>query len=328
MNGTLTGHYSSVIQSKKSLWDGPMGNGHYRIACVGEAMVELSLDRDGTTAPLGFAGDTLNTAIYLARERPGVHDVDFVTCLGTDSFSDRMIAFIESEDVSPRVVRHDSRLPGLYAISTDADGERSFSYWRENSAARTLFQRAGADDFSILDGCDAVYLSAITQAILPPETRTALFDWIAAFRRQGGLFAFDSNYRPRLWEDAEAAQLYVSHAWRLCDIGLPSVDDEMALFGDRDEAAVLARLEASGMRIGALKRGADGPLPINADGTGAIGYPAAQTVVDTTAAGDSFNGAFLAVYLSGGSLDEAMLAGHKRAARVIGQRGAIVPKAG
>ncbi|MEM9107590.1 MAG: sugar kinase [Pseudomonadota bacterium] len=295
------------------------------IACVGEAMVELSLDADGSTARLGFAGDTLNTAVYTARERPGAHEVSFVTCLGTDTFSDRMIDFIEGEGVATSIVRSKDRLPGLYAISTDHDGERSFSYWRENSAARTLFQREGQDDFSILEGSDVVYLSAITLAILPPQTRTALFDWIAVFRRDGGLFAFDSNYRPRLWESIEAAQHFVSKAWQLCDIGLPSVDDEMALFGDKDEAAALARLCDSGIAVGALKRGVAGPLPINADRNTGLVFPAAEKVVDTTAAGDSFNGAFLAVYLAGGSLDQAMLAGHNRAARVIGQRGAIVP---
>ncbi len=304
-----------------------MESNRRHIACVGEAMVELSLDADGSNARLGFAGDTLNTAIYLAREKPGVHDIAFVTCLGTDTFSDRMIAFVEGEGIATRIVRNKNRLPGLYAISTDDTGERSFSYWRENSAARTLFQKEDREDFSLLEGSDVVYLSAITLAILPPETRSALFDWIAAFRRDGGLFAFDSNYRPRLWESVDAAQLYVSTAWQLCDIGLPSVDDEMELFGDSNEAAALARLEKSGIAIGALKRGAAGPVPINADRSADLVFPAAERIVDTTAAGDSFNGAFLAVYLAGGSLDEAMQAGHNRAALVIGQRGAIVPKA-
>ena len=289
-------------------------------------MVELSLDGAGSTAQLGFAGDTLNTAIYLAREMPGAHDVSFVTCLGTDAFSDRMIAFVESEDVRPAVIRHEERIPGLYAISTDERGERSFSYWRDSSAARTMFQSGGAPDFAALDGYDVVYLSAITLAILPSEIRLALLEWIAGFRSNGGLFAFDSNYRPRLWESVDAARETVSGAWRQCDIGLPSVDDEMALFGDRDGQAALQRLEGYGIVVGALKRGAEGPVPINADANPGNQYPAAGSVVDTTAAGDSFNGAFLSVYLAGGSLDEAMMAGHNRAARVIGMRGAIVPR--
>lgn len=302
-----------------------MGSKRLRIACVGEAMVELSLDDEGTTAQLGFAGDTLNTAIYLTRENPGTHDVSFVTCLGTDTFSDRMIAFIENEGVSAAIMRDEKHVPGLYAISTDPEGERSFSYWRDNSAARTMFQNDSGADFSALEAFDVIYFSAITLAILPKKIRQTLLGWIAEFRQHGGIFAFDSNYRPRLWESVEAAREAVSRAWKLCDIGLPSIDDEIALFGDADAATALARLQAYGIGTGALKRGAEGPVPINAKADPAIEYPAARNVVDTTAAGDSFNGAFLSVYLSGKSLDEAMLAGHNRAARVIGIRGAIVP---
>lgn len=289
-------------------------------------MVELSLDGEGSTAQLGFAGDTLNTAIYLTREIPDAHQTSFVTCLGTDAFSQRMTAFIESEGIVPAIMRNEQRLPGLYAISTDAAGERSFSYWRDSSAARTMFQAGGMADFSALDGFDVVYLSAISLAILPAEIRAALLAWISDFRSKGGLFAFDSNYRPRLWESVEAARDAVSGAWKQCDIGLPSVDDEMALFGDTDEHAAMARLKGYGIVIGALKRGAAGPLPINARVEADVNYAAAEKVVDTTAAGDSFNGAFLAVYLAGGSLTEAMIAGHNRAARVIGQRGAIVAR--
>ena len=71
-----------------------MSNTHCRIACVGEAMVELALDTAGTSAQVGFAGDTLNTAIYLVREIRGAHDVAFVSAIGTDTMSDRMANFI------------------------------------------------------------------------------------------------------------------------------------------------------------------------------------------------------------------------------------------
>nr|WP_254054755.1 PfkB family carbohydrate kinase [Pseudophaeobacter sp. EL27] len=66
-----------------------------------------------------------------------------------------------------------------------------------------------------------------------------------------------------------------------------------------------------------------GPLPINAGIDPSVKYSPALKVVDTTAAGDSFGGAFLASFLTGGSLSNAMQAGHTRASQVVGHRGAI-----
>ncbi|MDH3582485.1 MAG: PfkB family carbohydrate kinase [Hyphomicrobiales bacterium] len=140
-----------------------------------------------------------------------------------------------------------------------------------------------------------------------------------------GLLAFDSNYRPRLWKDAEAARCAVVRAWAASDIALPSLDDETALFGDADEAAVLDRLRGYGLSQGALKCGERGPVPLAGARGPTVSFPPSERVVETTAAGDSFNGAFLAAFLSGAPEEQAMLEGHKCATEVIGQRGAIVP---
>ncbi len=290
-------------------------------------MIELALESGDANVRLGFAGDVLNTAIYLRRGLEPAHTVDFISAVGRDPLSDRMIAFIEDEGVSTRnMVRRADRLAGIYAISNDAAGERSFSYWRENSAARLLFQTETGFSFDVLEPFDVVYLSAITLAILPPDVRNALLAWIAGYRSHGGLFAFDSNYRPRLWESPAAARGAVSTAWRLCDIGLPSIDDEMALFGDADEVAALARLRGYGIGEAAVKRGARGPITLHDGGATAPRFAPASKVVDTTAAGDSFNGAFLAARLQGASLSEAMAVGHACAMQVIGYRGAILPR--
>lgn len=298
-----------------------------KIACVGEAMIELSLDSAGSDAKLGFAGDVLNTAIYLRRALAPDHQVDFVSAVGSDTLSERMLAFIESEGVSTKnVKRHGDRLPGLYAISNDAGGERSFTYWRENSAARLLFQLDGTVSFDVLERYDVIYLSAITLAILPAGIRMGLIAWIAEFRKRGGRFAFDSNFRPRLWEDRKAARDSVSAAWAVCDIGLPSIDDEMALFGDADESAALARLRSYGIGEAVVKRGARGPIALYGDGLSQPAFAPVEKVVDTTAAGDSFNGAFLAARLQGASFQEAMAAGHECASKVIRYRGAILPR--
>lgn len=288
-----------------------------RVACVGEAMVELNIDATGKQ--IGFAGDTFNTAVYLARGLGATGDVDFVTVLGRDVISARMEAYFQSEGVgTERIRHHPERQPGVYAIALDEAGERSFTYWRDQSAARTLFE----DGFGALEGMDLIYVSGITLAILPPERRKALLAHLAAHPAR---VAFDSNYRPRLWESPAVARAAMEAAWEVTDIALPSVDDEMALFGDDSDDAVLARLRGYGLNEGALKRGADGPLALDSD-VPVQKFPCADRVVDTTAAGDSFNGGYLAALLTGASAAEAMAQGHALAMRVIGRPGAIVPK--
>jgi 2-dehydro-3-deoxygluconokinase len=296
-----------------------------KVACIGEAMIELS-SAPGVPehADIGVAGDTLNSAIYLARMAGQGAEVSFVTALGDDPFSDRMIAFMAAEGVGTGAIRRlPERLPGLYAISTDDAGERSFHYWRSEAAARAMFD---GPDFSALEGFDVLYLSAISLAILAPDTRAALIAHLAGLRAQGVRVAFDSNWRPRLWESVDAARDAVMAMWAISDIALPSVDDEMALFEDADEAACLARISAVCPGVGALKRGPSGPAPINAEAPAQVFAPAPR-MIDSTAAGDSFNGGFLAAFLAGRGVGAAMQAGHRCAAEVVQHRGAIIARA-
>ncbi len=295
-----------------------------RVLCLGEVMVELSLDAaDPTQATVGVAGDTYNTAVYLKRSAPKL-DVAYATRLGRDRFSTMIRERLADEDISDALVTEsDDRLPGLYAISTDAGGERSFLYWRDRSAYRTFFDAPGPD-VDAMAAFDVIYHSAISIAVLPDEARHRFLDWLATYREGGGCVVFDSNYRPRLWPDAETARADIERAWRTCDIGLPSVDDEVSLYGDGDAQGVIDRLSAWGVGSGALKRGEKGPLSLS--GATCPACPPAARVVDSTAAGDSFNGGYLGARLTGASEAEALAAGHALASQVVQHRGAILPR--
>ena len=290
-----------------------------RVAAIGEAMIELSMA--GDTAGVGVAGDTLNTAIYLKRSAPSIH-VDYITRVGQDVFSQRIVDFIASENIGTDYIQRDADgTPGLYAITTDDAGERSFTYWRDNAAARLTFVTDTGPDFSLLEQYDVIYLSGITLAIMSPSTRNALLRWLQAYRRTGGRVAYDSNYRPRLWIDIETARAANEAMWGLTDIALPSIDDEQALTGEAEDAVVDRFLMME--RTGGLKRGERGPMCLERGNT--YDFPAAESVVDTTAAGDSFNGGYLAALLTRQSQANALRAGHDLASRVIGHKGAIIP---
>ena len=295
-----------------------------KVACIGEAMVELSLDDTGQTAGVGFAGDTLNTAIYLKRAAPAL-DVSYVTRLGRDDFSARLRDFIAAEGIAVDDIElSKNRRVGLYAITTDETGERSFTYWRDSSAAREMFQTDKGVSFAALEKFDLLYLSAITLAILPDHVRSEFCKWLPGFKARGGQVSFDSNYRPALWTDFATAQAEIGRMWEMTDIALPSVDDEMAAFGDNSVDDVTTRLRGAGVVRGALKCGAGGPVSLGEPVVAQ--YPPAAKVVDTTAAGDSFNGGYLGALLTGSAQAEALRAGHDLASYVVGTKGAIAPR--
>ncbi|MEM1040088.1 MAG: sugar kinase [Pseudomonadota bacterium] len=301
-----------------------------KVGCFGEAMIELKPNGLCTQANLGVAGDSLNTAIYLKRYLGLQHHVSFISMVGSDVLSNRIEEFVASEGILTKLLkRHPQKLPGLYAITIDDAGERYFAYWRESSAARALFSRPHGIKFEELDAFDVVFATAISLAILTQHARDGFFEWLSSFRASGGCFVFDSNYRPTLWDSRAIAQSQIARAWENCDIALPSLDDELALFGDRDERAVLSRLRGYGFLVGGLKRGSLGPVDIfdtDDDGISLATMRSASNVVDTTAAGDSFNGAYVATYLTTKDSQLALRAGHELACEVIGHPGAIVPR--
>ena len=295
------------------------------LLAIGEVMAEIR--RDPTAGfRVGFAGDTFNTAVYCAREFGPSARIGYCTRVGRDPLSRAFLSAAGDEgiDVS-QVGSDDERNIGIYAVSTDDAGERSFHYWRGDSAARGLF--ASGETLASIPAASVVYLSGITLAILDPSARGRLVAYLRDLRGRGACHvAFDSNYRPRLWENAETARRTVDEMWQLADIALPSLDDEIALFGDADEEAVIARFAASDWRACAIKRGARGPVSPRLARDAHPEFAPAPDVVDTTAAGDSFNGGYLAALLRGEDERRCLAAGHDIASRVVGAPGALIER--
>ena len=299
-----------------------------RIACIGECMVELT-HRSETGLELAYGGDTLNTALYLARltRRPDVA-VDYVTALGDDAYSDAMLRSWREEGIGTGLVaRLPGRLPGLYTIRTDEFGERSFTYWRGEAAARDLLRDRRAVDLKArLAGCDLLYLSGVTLAILDAVQRRALLEIVDSVRAAGGKVAFDDNFRPAAWVEVEEARTWFKNVLQRTDIALPSLDDERALFGCDDPVAVATRLHGLGVAQVVVKLGPVGCYVSAAGLARMVETTPVDAMVDSTAAGDSFNAAYLAAILSGRPPDAAARAGHRLARLVVCHRGAVIPR--
>lgn len=304
-------------------------NRKQRIALLGECMIELRGEMFGTMQQ-NFGGDTLNTAVYLARlaADTGI-DVLYATQLGTDAYSDAMVAAWQREGIDTRLVRREpGRMPGLYTIQVDERGERVFYYWRDSSAAKEYFHGESSPLEEAIDGLDALYYSGISLAVLPEAGRERLLRCAARLRGRGGLVCFDNNYRARLWGEGPAgARRWYDRAFGCCDLALITLEDHQALYATADGAAAVRHAFELPVAEVVIKRGAESTR-LRVSGATEIDvptYPVAK-VVDTTGAGDSFAGGYLAARLQGMSPEVAARAGNKLASIVVQHPGAIIPR--
>ncbi|MDO3385912.1 sugar kinase [Gilvimarinus sp. SDUM040013] len=299
-----------------------------KIAAIGECMLEmssgsLSPDQAKIPAHLGYGGDTLNTAVYLARlgSQPS-----FVTVMGEDQASRWMTSQWRHNGVDTSLVKIDSnKRPGVYHISNDENGERHFIYWRNDSAAKYILDSDAkmTELKSQLTQFDCIYLSGISLAILDAPSQDRLFTILQELRSEGKKIVFDGNYRPILWESTDLAQKAFSRAYAISDIALPTIDDESLLFGESDKDAVIERIRRCGALEIILKMGAEGCC-IDSGESRFMVTGRKVSVVDTTSAGDSFNAAYLHYRSQGAEHVVAAQNGHTLASTVIQHKGAII----
>ena len=296
-----------------------------KILSIGECMAELSPQDEAATFRLQFAGDTFNTAWYLKRFNTDIN-VSFFTALGTDAISEKLRDAISDADINTEyVIKVPDRTVGLYLISLE-NGERSFSYWRGQSAARCLASDPAALKRAIADH-DIIYFSGITLAILDTIGRDTLLSALRAGRAEGKLIAFDPNLRPRLWDDTNTMLRVIMAGAEVSDISLPSYEDEATWFEDATPKSTAERYMDVGAKTVVVKNGADAIYHSSPDGDGTVSVPPIAKVVDTTAAGDSFNAVILAGLTEGRSLPDAIAAACELSGAVVQARGALVPVA-
>jgi 2-dehydro-3-deoxygluconokinase len=294
------------------------------VSCIGECMIEL-VERPDRTLTRGFGGDTLNTALYLARL--GV-PTDYVTILGTDTFSDEMLHAWNVEGIGTgKVLRLPGRLPGLYLIQTDAIGERRFFYWRDSAPVRQLFNLPETPQIqAALTASEMIYLSGITLSLFDEESRNRLFETLDIARLQGCVIAFDTNFRPRGWPDLHIARAVYDRMFTRSDIVLASVEDHFLLHGSSAAEDLLARLSAADVREMVVKLAHPACHVAVGDETVVVEAEPVAQIVDTTAAGDSFAAAYIAARRAGIGPVAAASIGHSLAGAVVGHRGAIIPR--
>jgi len=298
------------------------------IIVMGECMVEFGRADEANLYKKSFAGDVFNTGIYIKRCVKEQANVKFLTAVGNDENSREMLAMMERESLDTSLVYQSSTAQmGLYLINVDSEGERSFNYWRETSAAKQVVKFI-SDDINnpALSQVDSFFFSGISIAILSEGDRQKLWRFILKLKASGTTIVFDPNYRPTLWTSMNETRAAYAAAFELADIALPGVDDHMVLYNAKSAEDVAEFLEKFSIREIIIKNGEQGML-LSIDGIRHhVNVEPIKHVVDTTSAGDAFNGSYLSARLLGKSPEQAALFASKVSGCVIQHKGAIVDK--
>lgn len=297
------------------------------IALFGECMIELRGEFFGTMQQT-FGGDTLNTAVYLARLTTDTEiEVAYATQLGTDAYSQAMVEAWSDDGIDTSMVRRaEGKMPGLYTIQVDDKGERTFYYWRDMSAAKDYFVGHSSPLEDRLKYIDAFYYSGISLAVQPDSGRERLLSFIEKLRARGGKVFFDNNYRPRVWRGNPNTVEWYNRAFANADAAFITLEDNEHLYGLKPDAALAHALALPPAEV-VIKRGTD-PSVVRIAGDAPFEVPTfkVQKVVDTTGAGDSFAAGYLAARLQGQPPAVAARSGNKMASIVVQHAGAIIPR--
>ena len=290
------------------------------ILSLGECMVEFFAEEplaDAERLQKAFAGDALN--LLAAASRLG-SSCGFISRVGNDPFQPFLLNGWDSLGIDTSHVKRVDGRNGIYFISIYGQGEREFTYYRAGSAPSTMTPADLDPDY--IAQAKALHISGIAQAISVSARATALA--AARLAQEAGVrVSFDPNLRPALWPVA-AARAAAEELLPYVDIALPSGPEESEqLFGISSAEDTAALMHRYGVETVAVKQGEAGVLLSTAGNSQTVPAYTVPKVIDTTGAGDAFDGAFLHGLVQGMSPVAAAKLGVVMAGLKVRGRGAI-----
>lgn len=295
------------------------------LIAVGECMLEL-IPESESSLKMSFAGDVYNALVY-AKRCFGNLDCALLTGAGKDALSVNMVNHWQREGINTQYVQYsETNSLGIYSISVDGEGERSFTYWRKDSAATLLMDYLSQEEYlALLSNVDLVFFSGITLGILADEKRLALLKLMSQLRSQGKIIAFDPNYRPAMFNGINDAAEWMKKAYQVADLALPGLDEHQEVFAHQMVSQVMEFCFEQGVKEVVVKAGSAGTFVFESDGQPVHQpFTPAPKQVDSTAAGDSFAGSYLASRLNKLAPQEALINANTVAGEVVQHQGGIL----
>ena len=290
---------------------------------LGEPMVEFCAKDIGRlsgveTFKRGWGGDTSNFAVSAARQGLSVGH----TCrLGSDEFGKSFVDLWEQEGMDlSKVIIEENAWTAIYIISLMEGGGHDFTYYRAGSAA----SRFTIDDLDIdyIAGAKAFHTSGISLAI-SESMRKATLEALRINKESDGFNSFDVNMRAKLW-DLETAREALGKAFNLSDVVYASMDDMETLYGFTDMEKAAKYLRDKGVETVVIKHGGKGCY-VSTDEQGFTSPGYKIKVVDSTGAGDAFDGAWVKGAIEGWDLEKTASYANAVGALTATGLGAVAP---
>ena len=236
----------------------------------------------GNAFALGPGGKGSNQAVAAARAGGATH---MITRLGRDTFADLAFATWKDAGVIPAVTQHDEATGAAYIFIEEATGNNAIIICPGVAAG---ISSADIDAQAELISSASVFITQLEQPI------------DAAMR---GLQVARAGGAITILNPAPAADL-PAEIYPLCDVMTPNESEAEGITGikvtDLASAEKAARAMMNlGVGTGIITLGENGVLLVDSDGVHHQPVISAGAVVETTGAGDAFNGGF-AVGLSEG----------------------------
>ncbi len=299
------------------------------MAFIGECMLEKHQDTG-----VRFGGDALNAAYYAGvTGRPLGVTSHFVTMSGNDHHGEMMRdawGNLGLNDFGTALIATGRTPSAAYSPAVDAQKKRQYVYENRGAAFGQLTRHVEWPAIAVMMlEFNLIHTTLISLMLLDDAGRTKLVDLFRDARAQGVKTAFDTNYRPNWAGGAEEAAHWANAIFAHTDIALPTNDDLVEIYGERDEYAAMALIRARGVKEIVCKCGEDATLISDQGQMSAhsVSLVAANDIVDTTAAGDSFVGTYLALRMAGKTPIQAAGHANRVAGSVIQHKGAIIPEA-
>ncbi|MCF7364439.1 sugar kinase [Vibrio sp. A1-b2] len=295
--------------------------GFSEILSFGEPMFEFSQVGQAGSGEAdflsGFGGDASNFAIAAARQGASV---GMLTQLGDDEFGKRFLDLWQQQGVSCRAVKTlSSKATGVYFITHDEDGHH-FSFLRKNSAASLITPQDLPTQ--AIANAKLLHVTAITQAI-SDSSCDSVFAAIETAKENNTQVSYDTNLRLKLWS-LQRARAIINETASLVDVCFPSVDEARLVTGLEHADDIIDFYLKAGAKVVVLKQGGDGATVADEHSRHFI-RPHQVTLVDATAAGDSFAGSFCTHYVKGESLEQCLAYANATASITITGYGAVAP---